>query len=432
MKVSAVSKISNALISLGINGKNLSLLIIANKAVNLELHKAVSDYVYTQKLLRIRIGQVKESKGKKQDVVPEKENEHHDLFMLVNRLMILNAFLEMSSKKMQLFDITTAESPDFTKELPPALKEIHYQKCLNLIEALNNISSNIEVILRRPEKQISLGSATVEMEGLAKEFETLKEYRHAVCQMINIQRELDCMEASEVVSKKEKPKAKKTDEPGTKKRELSDDFRKIFFSSTLERADLNCPTIVNLENFFKKQSVSLKSVLDAGFEFSISDNEKPGMFISDGIEWEKYKKNASVRFGCNKLFKYFTLLPSLSEDHMHTTLTDGLKYYEQYKDLLEKTKELYFKLKLDEIWPDYKVIHISRTSWTDISLNYLQELLETAEKTAKDNLDGARYIFKEKIIEGILSAPSYRMTPPHDAIPQLSLYGVYVCCLNQK
>lgn len=419
LKVAAVLK------GVGINGADVPLLIVDNKAINEELHKTIGDYLYTQRLLRLgttQIEVIKNGKSAESMSLKETEKENASLLNLMIRLMRLNAFLAMSFRKEEKHDLAAAEFTDFADKTLADIIEIHYQKSLDVIQAINNVSSNIEVILRRPESRAKLGFFTLKMEELVREFEAIKKYRHLVCQAINIQREPDYFKAKEIIGEAEPLKLEEPTKAVMADRKLSDEFQKIFFYEAPKGAEINCSTITHLERLFAEQSSPLKALLDLGFKFSLSDNKRPEMFISDKAEWERYKKDSSLRFSYNNRFKYFSLLPDLNENQLLSMLTDGLKYFEWFQSLLEKTKETYFQLKLNEIWSDYNAIEVSRTSWTDISLHDLSKRLEVVAETAKENLNGARHLFKEHIIEGILRAPSERMMPPREYCPQIYLY----------
>lgn len=421
---SVIWKISQALIGLGINAEKLGILIVGSKAINLELHRLVCDQIYLQRALKIRLTQLKSPKHVIVESVKEDERENqHTLIDLANKLEIVNAFLELSFNKKSAYHLATIEYINVADESVENIAEIYRQTCFDLIEAINNISLNIEVYLRRPETQINLGGVNIDKAELVEKFKELKEYRHAVCQIINIQRELDSFAAHEVTEKKTQSRIKRPKKIDVEKRDLGSDFRVIFLNQDLEREDINCQTIVNLEKLFQEQSPTLRSVIDRGFKFATSDNEKSDYFISDGIEWERYRKNSVVRFSYDNYRKIIWPLPSLSKEQLLSVLADGFNYFERLMALLERTKQIYFELKLNEIWPDYKEIVFSRTDWSDISVNALEGRLQAVKEIAKDNLNGARYMFKEKILEGILYAPSERLIPPREMCPKIPLYA---------
>lgn len=422
MKNSIFPRVFGALKSLGIDS-NLPYLIIGNKAINLKMNNAVWNYIYIQKILQIGIDAAREKEAKNPDNIPdEKRKEQSFLLFLAERLMGLNAFLSISAQKDTGFYFAKEYSPDLPRVSLPALKDIYRQRCMEVIEAVNEIWMNIEVNLHCPENQFMLGSTSISKPEAIAELESLKEYRHAVCQMINIQRELDTFSVAEVVGKEEKAEPKKSDGADLPQRELNGEFRKIFLDSEFKWTDQNCLTVVNLEKMFNGQAEPLKQVLDRGFRFSISDNKKPEMFISDQTEWSRYRERSSARFRLRKSSGYFYLLPSLSKKELVYTMEISMKYFEKLVRLFEKAKKVYFKLKLDDIWPDYRIINVSRVDWTDISVNYLDEMLNSIEDAEKENPDGARHMFKVKVIEGILMAPSHRATPLRDSWLEIPLY----------
>lgn len=200
-------------------------------------------------------------------------------------------------------------------------------------------------------------------------------------------------------------------------------FESIFFSSTLEHADRSCQTIGSLKEMFDNQSESLKALLNAGFQVSISENKRPTMYASDQREWERYGFGASGRFVYSKFYKYVKLSSHLNKEALQKALSDSLDCYNKLMELFFKTKELYFYIKLNEIWPDYREISISRVDWSDISVNTLEKFLaEFPEIITESGLTVARNSFKRGIIEGILAAPSLRATPPSGSWPGISLY----------
>lgn len=409
---------------LGINYENMSLLLVGNKAINLKLHLAMTNYLSIKMQIRQRglqeiwkIYDISENEARLKDVTSSIETllsksmkDDEEIISLVFDLMRYNALLEIAFQPKKTFSMIKIYHPTLAYMPYSAIVETYYKDCLDFVGALREISESIKEKLFREQTSIRLGGEVIEMDNLRREFEKINKILALIYQMVNALSEFDQENARRIleVMEGDKPKVEEIKpKPVTIQEGVSEGFREIFADPKLGDIDQGCLTFKSLQAFWEIEEPSLGWLLDHKFVFTISDNAKQ----EDIHEWKRYREYAIARFVYGGLCRCIELLPNLSEDQLNTAIKDSIVSYNRLMSLFRRVKDVYIQIRLGETWKDFLKIEVSRTSWSNILINYLEEQLDEIVDMEKCNPVGARNLFKEKIVDDILAEPKPARSP---------------------